>query len=170
VTKALQFTTADYDRLPEDFRVELLDGAFVKMPSPSYGHQDLVYRIAAALKAVADPRTVFVGPVDFGVDDRNILVPDVVVRDAPPAPGARRATRACLVVEVLSPSTASRDRTTKAAKYAKAGVKEVWLVDAAAQTIELRRARGRRTFKGTEAVTSRAIPGFRLVPSELFAP
>jgi hypothetical protein len=32
----LQFTTVDYDRLPVDLRVELIEGALVKMPSPTY--------------------------------------------------------------------------------------------------------------------------------------
>lgn len=164
----LQFTTADYSRLPEELRVELIDGSLVKMPSPTYGHQDLALRIANGLVAVARPGTVFIGPVDFGVDEHNVLVPDVIVVETPPEPGTQRVSAALLVVEVLSPSTASRDRKTKAGKYTRAGVKEVWLVDPSAQTVEVLRMRRRRVFAGDEPATSRAVPGFRLEPAGLF--
>ncbi len=88
--------------------------------------------------------------------------------EAPPEPGTQRVSAALLVVEVLSPSTATRDRKTKAAKYTRAGVKEVWLVDPSAQTVEVLRMTRRRVFAGDEAATSRAVPGFRLVPAEVF--
>ncbi len=42
-----------------------------------------------------------------------------------------------LVVEVLSPSTARMDRVLKLNRYAEAGVREYWLVDPAARTVEL---------------------------------
>ena len=34
----LRFTRADYDALPEDLRVELIDGELLKMPSPTLRH------------------------------------------------------------------------------------------------------------------------------------
>jgi Uma2 family endonuclease len=43
-----------------------------------------------------------------------------------------------LVVEVLSPSTAVYDRTAKADTYAALGVRELWLADLEARTIEQR--------------------------------
>ena len=41
-----------------------------------------------------------------------------------------------LVVEVLSPSTAKRDRVDKKAVYERCGVREYWLVDPKNRTIE----------------------------------
>ena len=40
-----------------------------------------------------------------------------------------------LVVEILSPSTASMDKTTKRGLYAEHGVREYWIADPAAQTV-----------------------------------
>ena len=42
-----------------------------------------------------------------------------------------------LIVEVLSPSTEKRDRGIKFTDYALHGVKEYWIVDAVAETVEL---------------------------------
>jgi Uma2 family endonuclease len=44
--------------------------------------------------------------------------------------------------EILSPSTAARDRTRKMHHYARAGVRHVWLIDPALQTLEVYRLDG----------------------------
>jgi Uma2 family endonuclease len=163
------FTRADYAQLPEDLRVELIDGELLKMASPTMFHQELVLRIANALQEHTPPRTVFVGPVDFGIDDTNVLVPDVVALEAPPPHDAAGIEAALIVVEIQSPSTAARDRRVKADKYLAAGVAEVWLVDPGERTIEVRRPRERRTFADNEPARSHALDGFELVPSALFA-
>ena len=41
------------------------------------------------------------------------------------------------VIEILSPSTASRDRSEKLAVYARYGVREYWLVDPKRERIEV---------------------------------
>lgn len=167
-TKELRFTRADYDRLPEELRAELVDGRLLKMASPGVTHQRIVGRIYAALVAVAGEDRVLVGPVDFRIDEGNVLVPDVVVPEGEAA-GDRGVSAARLVVEVLSPSTATRDRRTKAAKYLAAGVGEVWLVDPVKGSVEVLRQGGGRSVRTRSAAQSRSLPGFRLVPAELFA-
>jgi len=42
-----------------------------------------------------------------------------------------------LVVEILSPSTAGRDRVAKRTLYGKYGVREYWIVDPVGSTIEV---------------------------------
>jgi Uma2 family endonuclease len=51
---------------------------------------------------------------------------------------AGRRTRADIVVEILSPGTALYDRTTKSDTYRAIGVREMWIVDPDAKTIEVR--------------------------------
>jgi len=65
------------------------------------------------------------------------------------------------VCEVLSPSTMTLDRGRKMGVYAREGVKHLWLVDPAAQTLEVfRLERERWLLLGTHvgAVDVRAEP------------
>ena len=162
------FTRVDYDKLPEDLRVELIGGELLKMASPTFHHQDLVLRIADALQSVAASGTVFIGPVDFTVDDASVLVPDVVALEAPPPRDASDTRAALLVVEVLSPSTATRDRSVKADMYLEAGVREVWLVDPTGRTVDVRPAVGATPHGPGATAESHAVPGFRLAVDDLF--
>ena len=57
---------------------------------------------------------------------RCVLVDDAYFRGAPD-----------LVVEVLSPSTALRDKQTKFRLYEKYGVREYWIVEPTAQYVEV---------------------------------
>ena len=162
----LKFTRADYDRLPEDLRVELIDGELLKMPSPTVNHQAVARRLLFAVADVVDPERLLFGPVDFVIDDHNVLVPDVVVLERPPAAGQRVLEEALLVAEVLSPSTARRDRTVKTELYLGAGVREVWLIDAGARTIELRTADVEVACNDVAA--SAAVAGFEIAVQDLF--
>ena len=45
--------------------------------------------------------------------------------------------RACLVVEILSPSTAKRDVGRKREIYAESGVEEFWVVSPETRTVEI---------------------------------
>ena len=70
-----------------------------------------------------------------------------------------------LVVEVLSPSTARMDRLLKLNRYAEAGVREYWLVDPVARTIEILVNNGERFVVHAQAGgswTSPAVLGVEL--------
>ncbi len=170
MTRSSTFTRSDYMRLPEGFPAELIDGMLVKEPSPTPWHQRLVTRIPFELESALDKERILVSPIDFFIDDTNILQPDVVVLRAGeiPGPDEREISVPLIVFEVLSPSTARRDRVTKARKYLEAGVREVWLVDPETETIEVRTADASKTVHGSHAARSTAEPSFRITPQELF--
>ena len=163
-----RFTRADYDRIPEDVRVELIGGALLKMASPTVDHQELVSVIHHKLFELLGRGRIFCGPIDFAIDDQNVLVPDVVALPKRPDSGARDIWSASLVVEILSPSTAARDRVIKTDLYLAAGVREVWLIDARKKAIELRTQAGLSIFGVGDTVDSEAVPGFQLELADLF--
>jgi len=158
---AVRFTRADYDLLPEGFRVELIDGELLKMAEPTIRHQEIARSLVFLLAAHVGRRRVFFGPVTFAIDNHNALVPDVLVMRESEIPdaGARDIQRALVVAEVLSPSTASRDRKVKVALYLGQGVEEVWLLDPGKETVEVHSKSGSGMASGAEAIPSRALPG-----------
>jgi Uma2 family endonuclease len=72
-----------------------------------------------------------------------------------------------LVVEVLSPSTVRRDRDRKTGIYLRAGVREVWLVDPDAGTVEVHTEGGVERQAGESRASSVVLPGFTLAWSDL---
>jgi Uma2 family endonuclease len=164
------FTRADWDRLPEGFPAQLIEGELVKEAAPSYGHQVYAMRAVLAVQRVVGPERALLAPLDVGLDDFNVYQPDVVVLEERLPLDARTVGIPLLVVEVLSASTARRDRGVKRRRLLAAGVQEVWLVDPASRSIECHDARGKRAAAGAESLASRALPGFSLVPDELFRP
>ena len=78
-----------------------------------------------------------------------------------------------LVVEILSPSTATRDRTFKRTLYARHSVKEYWMVDTTEKdvTVLLLGDPGFEVvevYSRSEVLTSPTLPGFRLKLDEIF--
>ena len=133
-------TADDYWNLPDGTRAELIDGRLYDMTPPSRIHQDIVGGIYAELRAHTrehgGPCRVYPAPfaVNLRADDSTYVEPDVSVICDP----AKLSERGCegapdLVVEVVSPSSQSRDYFKKAGLYESAGVKEYWIVDPACQ-------------------------------------
>jgi Uma2 family endonuclease len=164
-----KFTRADYMRLPEGYPAELIDGMLVKTPSPSYGHQRMVGDLLVSLHGLVGRDRVVASPIDVFLDEHNTLQPDVAVfRDAQRI-DTPEVDIPLIVVEVLSPSTANRDRRVKREIYLRAGVEEVWIVDPVAETIEIYRPTGSERFTADEAAASRCVPGFSLTARALLS-
>jgi Uma2 family endonuclease len=164
------FTRADYERLPEGFPAELVEGCLVREPAPTYGHQRFGNRILAQLTAIVGVDRALPAPVDVGVDEHNVYQPDLVVLRDIPADDEHDVGIPLLAVEILSPSTRARDRTVKTRHLLEAGVEEVWLVDPERRTVEVHRHGGSEAAEAGASLTSIALPGFALTPSELLSP
>lgn len=150
---------ADYARLPDDQRYEILDGALYVTPSPSPLHQRLSRRLERCLEDYFEPRglgELFHSPIDLILGPHDIAVPDIVVVSSPAQVSARGLEGAALlVVEILSPPTRARDRGVKAQRYAALGVAHYWLADPRALTVECLRREG----GAYHAVVKMSAPG-----------
>jgi len=138
-------TYDDLQELPDDGRrYELVDGTLLVAPAPNLAHQRCVLHLGSLLDAAA-PRhlEVFVAPVDWRVSHQTVFEPDVLVVEAG-ANGTYLSRTPLLIVEVLSPSTAMVDRTTKRAAYEGAGVSAYWIVDPDAPSLTALRLRNGR--------------------------
>jgi Uma2 family endonuclease len=123
----------DLDRLPEAPRhTELIDGALVFMVSPQRSwHGRLVTALVLRLAEQAPPGIEVEREMTIRLDERNRPEPDLLVTTAPYAPDRTwySPETVLLVVEVVSPESAHRDRTVKLRKYAEAGIKHYWRVE-----------------------------------------
>ena len=131
-----EFTIDDYYALPDDQRVELIDGVFYDMSSPTVEHQLLIGSIYAQILAFIQERkgrcVPLVSPVDvkLDADNKTMVQPDVIVvcdRERITEKGVLGGPD--FVLEVVSPSSIIKDYIKKAAKYEAAGVREYWIVD-----------------------------------------
>jgi Uma2 family endonuclease len=163
------FSRAEYHRmaqvgiLPPDDRVELIEGEVVEMSPIGSRHAACVARINAMFsRKLAKRAIVWVqNPLALGM--RTEVQPDVALlrrRDdffATQHPGPKDVL---LVVEVSETSVAP-DRSIKVPLYASRGVREVWLVDLKAASIEVFRQPALRQYRHC----SRVGRGERLAPS-----
>lgn len=138
-----EWTYEDYRQLPDDGnRYEIIDGRLYVTPAPSPYHQILSRRLQFLFYPLelAGQGQIFNTPVDLLMLGATPVQPDLVFLDAEQA--ALITSRALegvpkLVVEILSPSTAGRDRTLKSHKYAACGLPHYWIVDPFARTLEM---------------------------------
>ncbi|HTR21311.1 MAG TPA: Uma2 family endonuclease [Gemmatimonadales bacterium] len=129
--------------LPDDrLRHELLDGVHVVSPAPRPRHQIALGKLWSHLLEVTRTRLdvyVFSSPADIVLGPKTLVQPDLfVVRRTPGKRLERWADVGVplLAMEILSSTTALRDRGAKRRIYQRAGVAEYWIVDVDARLIE----------------------------------
>ncbi len=129
--------------LPEDGMChELLDGVHAVTPSPQLPHQRAVRELLLLLAGHLGPRCnyeIFSSPADIVLGPNTLVQPDVFVVARAPGDKLESWSDAgvpVLAIEILSPSTAPRDRGVKRRIYQRAGVAEYWIVDIDARLIE----------------------------------
>jgi Uma2 family endonuclease len=134
------FTYTDYVRWPDDERWEIISGeAYAMTPAPSIRHQEIsgyLYSLLAQFFKGRDCKP-FYAPTDVVFDEQNIVQPDLlVVCDKNKITEKNIQGAPDLVVEILSPSTAVKDKREKRALYERFGVREYLIVYPAEELME----------------------------------
>ncbi len=158
-----RYTVDDLEHFPDDGnRYELLEGVLLVTPAPSVSHEVVVSRLVGGIVShVNTSHEALV--VTHGAVIRppgTQLEPDLIVFPARYASAEKwqDIDERWLVVEVLSRSSRIYDREFKRNAYLALGVREVWLVDRSARTVEVCRTPG-------EVVTVRDV--LRWQPPEI---
>jgi Uma2 family endonuclease len=141
--RAKRWTYEEYYKLEDDQRYEIIDGHLLMAPAPETWHQDWLGDLYSLLRLFVKTNKLgrlFFAPVDVVLDPENTVQPDLVFVSAKNARIIQ--TRAIfgtpnLLVEVVSPSSDRRDRSQKKALYARFGVREYWIGDAAKRSLEI---------------------------------
>ncbi len=124
----------------DEYPSELINGQIVMMsPSPSINHNRVKGNIYTLFKNYLKGRSceVFPDGTDVYLTEKDCFIPDVtVICDHKKVKNDKIYGSPDLVVEVLSPSTAQRDRRYKKDVYEQCGVKEYWLVSQAEKSVE----------------------------------
>ena len=177
------FTREEYHRIgevgilkPTD-RVELIRGEIVEMSPIGRRHYAFVNNLAQLLIVRLAGRAIVAvqGPIVLADDTEP--EPDVAIIRRRPVPYKEReahAEDALLLIEVAESSLAY-DRSTKRRLYAAAGIPECWVVDCAAESVEVHRtpdAGGYREVShlaGAASVSPLAFPDVSVTLAEIFA-
>ena len=148
-------------------------------PSPSFYHQQIVDHFHDALKAWVRPQSLgktCASPIDMVLAERRAVQPDVlfVGRERLAIIGDVVNGAADLVAEVISPESRRRDRFDKRDLYEQHGVREYWVLDPEASTVEVfylehgqYRLVGR--WRPGEMAVSRLLAGFSVPVAGLFS-
>lgn len=135
-TRQGKYTLDDYYALPEDLRVELIEGTFFVMLAPSKVHQiaclEIYRQIANFIREHDGKCEVYAAPTDVQLnkDDKTIVEPDVFIVCHEEIDMVERVYGAPdFVLEVLSKSTEKKDKSIKMRLYKNAGVREYWILD-----------------------------------------
>jgi Uma2 family endonuclease len=164
------FTIDDLYRIPDDGRIEILDGIIVVSPAPVLVHQRVAGNIYTALRqAHRRGFEAVVGPYDVHIRPRKMFEPDVLVL-------RNDNLEAVLVVEVLSKYGRTYDRRVKRRGYEERGVPSYWIIDPDSPSVTILEldADGRYEetgfFQGDDiCALTRPFP-VRFCPSDLVAP
>jgi len=174
---------AEYLRLTEDtnWLVEFTDGYIEVLPMPTLTHQRIVrflFQLLWSFVSTHDLGEVIFTPLRVRLRPGQIREPDIVFMSEEHSnrAGEEAWEGADLVVEVVSKDDKSRRRDLKEKRedYARAGIREYWIVDPQEERITvLKLNRNIYTvhgqWTGKDVATSALLKGFEVQVDKVFA-
>ncbi len=177
-----QWTYSHYAALPDDGRrYEIVDGVlYMAPPSPNDFHQGASNLFATYLTIHVQFKglgRVYAAPFDVRLSLNTVVQPDVIVILNE---NLHKITRKGIVggpdlaIEIASPSTESYDRLVKWNAYARAEIREYWIVDPSVQSVEVLvleadAYRSLGVFSGEQFLPSLVVPEFPVQVKQFFA-
>ena len=166
---------------PEEWEhYEIIDGVVYDMtPPPSERHQAAVWNLTRVIANYLVGKTCRAYGTPFGVwfneDDDEHVEPDITIICDP----SKIREKGCvgtpdMVIEVLSPHTAAKDRKVKLRRYQRAGVREYWIVDTFYKTLEVYRLEENvfgqaEVYEDNDIVDVGIFPDLRIDLTEIFS-
>jgi Uma2 family endonuclease len=186
--RSIPQTYGDYLLWPDDERWEIIDGeAYSMSPSPATLHQqvsgDLFFQLKVFFRD--KPCQVFSAPYDVILPDhdeadeqvRTVVQPDILV-----VGDLKKILKRCcrgapdLLIEILSPSSASHDAIRKRVLYERHRVREYWLIDPANRLVTRHQLTTNDAFivsavyDDTGVIESELFPGLQVFLNKVFPP
>lgn len=173
------WTYEDLAALPDDGRrYEIVEGVLCEMTGPVWDHGTAIHNLVTLLTPFVRAMGGLLrqAPQDVFFPGADPVQPDVcAVLPGNPGQLVRRGFEGVpdVVIAVRSPSTHGHDALTKRALYGRAGVREYWLVDPDARTVEILALDGdvlRHAWRGLggEAVRSGVLPDLAFPVAAIF--
>ncbi|MBI3360195.1 MAG: Uma2 family endonuclease [Chloroflexi bacterium] len=184
IETAVRWTIADLESYPivEGNRYEIIEGELLVSTQPHVDHQEacnnFAFELTAWVRAGGGGRVIPAPGVIF--DPENAVAPDIVWVSGERAPhlvgeDGKLHDAPELVVEVLSPGAVNtrRDREAKLRLYSVRGVREYWIADWQAKSLQVYRREGAAlklaaTLYAGDELTSSLLPGFKVPVARLF--
>lgn len=174
-----RWTVADLDRFTElgiidpEVHVELIDGELVPMPSTGIPHETVSTDIVDWLVERVSKHLRVKPELKWRPDEHTYCEPDVAIFPRRLRPVSKVLASEMLLLIEIADTTLKKDMTTKAALYARLGVPEYWVVDAASHATFVFSAPTPKGYARKRKVAARQslkptlLPGIVLRLSEL---
>ena len=175
-----RYTYADYLTWDDDQRWELIDGVPFLMSAPTVQHQRISGNLFVEIKTFlkGKPCEVFYAPFDVRLakdtTDDTVVQPDLVIicdKSIMMKTGCQAAPD--IVIEILSPSSLSRDMSLKLELYQRVGVREYWIVDPEDKHVLVYILENGtyyvKSYKESDKVSVHVLEGFEINLADVFA-
>ena len=175
-----QWTYKEYANLPDNGdRYEVMDGVLLVLPTPTTVHQNVLIWLLFYLTQRVDLTglgRVLIAPLDVELAPNRVVQPDLLVvlnKGIAKITESHIVGAPDLVIEVVSPGTATYDRLSKLQAYEQAEIAEYWMVYPDRHSVELLalvsgKYQSLGTFQQQDTLPSRLIPTISAIPVERF--
>jgi Uma2 family endonuclease len=174
-----KYTYNDYLLIEDEKRYEVMKGELIMVPAPFTIHQRISSKLNFIISKYVNEKNlgeVFYAPTDVVLAEDIVVQPDIlfisnkrldIIKDAAIMGSPD------LIIEIVSPSSASYDTIEKRDVYEKYGVKEYWLVfpqEKAVEVLAIEKGIYKEFCKArkTGIVKSNVIEGITVEIKEIF--